>query len=162
MKAYHHDACGHTRPRDRFLGSVDASEGNDLGVMYDVYVYQDNALDAETPDMHVCIRYGEKGEEYISPGNVDRFLERVRKDRKILPAYYWRAAQLIEKWASSPTPVIDNLDDNLKRARVTVKILRVKLEQAQCAEQDAAAARLLARRALDEAIERMNALERKP
>jgi hypothetical protein len=100
VKPHHRDACGHTRPRDRFLGSIDSSEleGSGNGDTWDVYVYQDNALDAETPDMHVCIRYGEKGEEYISPGNVDTFLERVRKDRKILPAYYWRAAQLIEKW----------------------------------------------------------------
>lgn len=50
--------------------------------------------------------------------------------------------------------------DDVTDARAAVKALRVKLDEAYSAEQAATVARLLARRALDEAIEHMNAVER--
>jgi ribosomal protein L18 len=53
-----------------------------------------------------------------------------------------------------------NKHEDIVDARAAVKALREKLEDAYTAEQAAAVARLLARRALDEAIERLNALER--
>jgi len=102
-----HDCCDHVRPRDRFLGTIrvrndEAPGGADL---YDVYVYQDNAL-AEEPDMHACLRYGEEGGAYVSPGNVDDFVRRVRTERPgtlngkpaTWPAHYLLAVDLIEKW----------------------------------------------------------------
>jgi len=49
------------------------------------------------------------------------------------------------------------LKADLVDAEASVRALRLKLEEAYSAEQAAAVARLLARRALDEAIERCNA-----
>lgn len=66
------DACGHTRPRDRFLGTVIAA-----GCVYDVFVYQDNALDAVVLDMHVCVRFGPRRSAYLSLGNVPDYLRRL-------------------------------------------------------------------------------------
>lgn len=50
--------------------------------------------------------------------------------------------------------------DDVKDARAAVAALRIKLEDAYNAEHAASVARLLARRALDEAIERLARLER--
>jgi hypothetical protein len=92
MKPHWPDVCCHDRPRDRFLGSFEW-----LGRMYDVYVYQDNALDADIPDMHVCIRYGEQGELYISPGRADDFVRRVA-NRADAPDDYRLALPFVLKW----------------------------------------------------------------
>jgi len=46
---------------------------------YDVYVYQDNELSAKVPDMHVCIRYGNDGSEYISPGSIALLAEEYQR-----------------------------------------------------------------------------------
>lgn len=50
--------------------------------------------------------------------------------------------------------------EDIVDARAAVKSLRTKLDEAYSAENAAGVARLLARRALDEAIERLHALER--
>ncbi len=88
------DVCRHVRPRDRFLGTVVAGAGT-----YDVFVYQDNALDATVPDMHLCIRYGVEDSQYISPGNATEFVKRWRESKDI-PAEYLEALPLVEKWAN--------------------------------------------------------------
>jgi len=88
MPPYFTDRCAHDRPRDRFLGTVVV--GNNF---YDVYVYQDNALDAAVPDMHVCLRYGEKPSEYISPGPVARFMSIERPN-----TVYLETRPLIAAW----------------------------------------------------------------
>lgn len=51
------------------------------------------------------------------------------------------------------------LKSDLVDAEAAVRDLRLKLEEAYSAEQAATVARLLARRALDEAIERRNAFQ---
>lgn len=103
MKPFHLDACSHDRPRDRFLGTIEDEVRGQL----DVYVYQDNALSAPVPDMNVCIRYGEEGSQYLSPGNVDEFVKRIRTTKPTefpsgrvveWPRYYVLAVDLIEKW----------------------------------------------------------------
>jgi hypothetical protein len=50
--------------------------------------------------------------------------------------------------------------DDLADARAAVRALQGKLDEAYSAEQAATVARLLARRALNEAIDRMNDIER--
>jgi hypothetical protein len=69
MKPHWPDHCEHNRPRDCFLGTIEHD-----GETFDVFVYQDNAL-ADVPDMHVCMRYGAEGSEYISPGPIAHFLD---------------------------------------------------------------------------------------
>jgi hypothetical protein len=91
MSPYWPDLCGHTRPRDRFLGTFDL--GNEV---YDVFVYQDNALNSPKPDMHVCIRYGDEDSQYISPGNAEEFVERYAEAGA--PKEYRRALPLVQKW----------------------------------------------------------------
>lgn len=89
-KAHWHDACEHDRPRDRFLGTFEHENKK-----YDVYVYQDNALDKK-PDMHVCIRYGNKDSAYISPGNVDDFINRWQNnDDKLI---YSKTLVFLKEW----------------------------------------------------------------
>lgn len=85
------DACGHTRPRDKFLGTVEV-EGKRL----DVHVYQDNALDAPTPDMHVCIRYGAEPQDYLSPGEAGDFVRRCMSGLKV-PQEYMAALPLVAR-----------------------------------------------------------------
>ena len=85
------DECGHDRPRDRFLGTIEAG-----GDTYDVHVYQDNALSAPVPDMHVCLRYGNECSQYVSPGNATEFV-RVWSERKA-PEEYTAALPLIRAW----------------------------------------------------------------
>jgi hypothetical protein len=100
MKPFYYDACCHDRPRDRYLGTFDASGQR----RYDVYVYQDNGLIAAVPDMHVCLRYGSEDEEHLSLGNAADFVRRVQTERLggtpdgKWPDHYVRAAELIEKW----------------------------------------------------------------
>ena len=107
MTPIYHDGCCHDRPRDRFLGTV---EGD--GQRYDVYVYQDNALD-EPPDMHVCMRYGDDGPEYLSPGEARWFVDRVETTRPrrladmapcAWPAHYVKAAALVRAWLEKGDP----------------------------------------------------------
>ncbi len=85
------DACCHDRPRDRFLGTVDVDDP------VDVFVYQDNALDAAVPDMHVCLRYGAEDHQYMSPGSVSQFIENTKK---YFPntSEYAMALPLVEAW----------------------------------------------------------------
>ncbi len=86
------DACGHTRPRDRYLGSFEW-----MSLVHDVYVYQDNALAARVPDMHVCFRYGERGDAYASPGNASDFVRRW-DGRTDVPKEYEQALLLVKAW----------------------------------------------------------------
>ena len=86
------DACGHNRPRDRFLGSFEWMDR-----MHDVFVYQDNALAAAVPDMHVCIRYGEHGDHYISPGNAEAFVKRW-EGRTDGSEDYMLALPFVKRW----------------------------------------------------------------
>ena len=106
MKPVFRDACNHDRPRDRFLGTVKGD-----GHLYDVYVYQDNALTVTIPDMNLCMRYGVEGGQYISPGSVDDFVVIVRGPLRTLdgrlvvwPESYVRVADLIEKWIDEGRP----------------------------------------------------------
>ena len=89
MPPYFTDYCKHDRPRDRFLGTVAVGDN-----LYDVFVYQNNALDASVPDMHVCLRYGEMPSEYISPGNVQGFVTQIRHHNTV----YAAAFPLIVAW----------------------------------------------------------------
>jgi hypothetical protein len=92
MTPYWPDLCRHTRPNDRFLGTFNLYDG-----VYDVFVYQDNALSSSKPDMHVCIRYGDKGDQYISPGNVKDFVDRFVGEAGA-PEAYQLALPFIQKW----------------------------------------------------------------
>lgn len=109
FRPYHHDACNHDWPRDRFLGTVEVSNKLLPGqtTKYDVYVYQDNALTAPIPDMNVCLRHGSEGSQYASPGNAEEFVKRFRTTQPTefpsgrvveWPLYYVLAANLIEEW----------------------------------------------------------------
>ena len=89
----HPDHCEHDRPRDRFLGTVQVG-----AKFYDVHVYQDNAL-ADTPDMHVCLRYGDKPSEYCSPGNASEFVKRC--ERGNVSPQYLAALSLVKAWEES-------------------------------------------------------------
>lgn len=89
---YWPDLCGHTRPNDRFLGSFIVDDD-----VYDVFVYQDNALSAPKPDMHVCIRYGDEDSQYISPGNAEEFVSRYAKGTGVSKEYR-RALPFVQKW----------------------------------------------------------------
>lgn len=78
------DMCGHNRPLDKFLGRVDLD-----GAAYDVYVYQDNNLG---PDL--CIRYGNKSYEYLSPGMVRTYMStRIAGDR-----LFEKVRPLVQEW----------------------------------------------------------------
>lgn len=87
----HPDACGHNRPRDRFLGTVAAN-----GRAVDVYVYQDNAL-GEPPIMHLCLRYARRACAYASPGDVGDFVQRWT-GRADAPPEYRAALPLVIAW----------------------------------------------------------------
>ena len=93
----HRDACGHDGPRDCYLGTVKVGRGS-----VDVYVYQDNALDAPAPDMHVCLRYASHAEAYASPGPAVAFVEHCRTAHpaQLTPEYAasWR---LVAAWERS-------------------------------------------------------------
>lgn len=91
MTPYWPDLCRHTRPRDRFLGTFDVDNE-----VYDVFVYQDNALNSPKPDMHVCIRYGDEDSEYISPGNAENFVRHAKG--WATDQVYRRALPFIQKW----------------------------------------------------------------
>lgn len=88
MAPHWFDCCDHNRPNDRFLGTIHYED-----ITYDVYVYQDNAL-GRMPDMHVCLRYGNEGREYLSPGPVDQFLFRAH----LIGGTYALAAPLVARW----------------------------------------------------------------
>jgi len=91
------DACRHDRPRDRFLGTIeDERDGGPV----DVHVYQDNALTAKVPDMHLCLRYGREGHEYVSPGNAIEFVRRW-KGAETPSRMYLAAVPLVEAWIAA-------------------------------------------------------------
>lgn len=96
MKPKYRDCCRHTRPLDRFLGTVTTNEEHEN--VYDVYVYQDNALSAPVPDMHVCLRYGNRGSAIRVPGPVDSFIERTERHAPDCPKAYIAALPLIKAW----------------------------------------------------------------
>jgi hypothetical protein len=101
---YWFDACVHDRPNDRFLGTVRSGEGEGV---YDIFVYQDNAGSAPIPDMHLCFRYGQECSQYISPGNADLFVARLRLSKPMggdWPPVYHMAAQLINTWIAKGRP----------------------------------------------------------
>lgn len=89
-RSHWYDTCHHDRPLDRFLGTVKVANK-----LYDVWVYQDNALSAKVPDMHVCIRYSSKDSKYISPGNAQEFVERAAK---YSDAVYLAALPLVQAY----------------------------------------------------------------
>ena len=99
----HRDACGHTRPLDRYLGTIKVAGHTVGGSTLDVYVYQDNAQDAPVPDMHVCLRYASHAEAYASPGSAVAFVEycRTAHPAQLTPEYAasWR---LVARWTRRP------------------------------------------------------------
>jgi len=54
------DHCNH--PDNSYIGSIQDVDGNWL----DIYVYKDATMKETT----VCIRFGDEGQEYYSPGNI--------------------------------------------------------------------------------------------
>jgi len=95
---YWKDACNHVRPRDQFLGALTCE-----GTRYDVYVYQDNALDAPVPEMNLCLRYSDQCSHYVSPGEVEDFVkicttEQHRFCRGRAPYLYLKVLPMVEKW----------------------------------------------------------------
>lgn len=60
------DACGHGI--DTFIGTFKVFGGEDSIKYYDLYVFP-----SDLHGMEVCIRYGNEGYEYISPGSIMEF-----------------------------------------------------------------------------------------
>jgi hypothetical protein len=79
------DHCEH--PEDSYLGTVWFMEGGKRQA-WDVYVYP------EPEGAHLCFRYGEKPEQYISPGNLGNCIERIGLSED---HHYQRALTLVRR-----------------------------------------------------------------
>ena len=77
--------CEH--PTDSFVGTIRDTTEHEV---VDVYVYKQ-------PNMHkVCLRYGEEGQQYLSPhGDVGTFLYNAECEADYLTDTYRLAAELI-------------------------------------------------------------------
>jgi hypothetical protein len=88
-----HNGCGHWD--SEYIGTVKTLRTDGLQPMglVDVYVHEG---DIGRAIAHVCIRYGDEGGEYCSPGTVLDFLASAARNERI--AYYPEvAALLLEK-----------------------------------------------------------------
>jgi len=69
-----HDHCNHVQ--GSYVGSITDLEGK----WYDIYVYK-SEINKDSQD--VCIRYGDEGSQYISPGSILNVISCLRADNEI-------------------------------------------------------------------------------
>lgn len=90
--AKHNDNCGHGV--DCYVGTFtyvdiwrDDGETRYKEIIYDVYVFEQQTTGAE-----VCLRFGDEGPEYLSPGPIHQFLMSCQQSET-----YRRALDLLLK-----------------------------------------------------------------
>lgn len=89
MNPYWTDHCEHCKDgRGIYVGSFSIGSGEES--QYDVYLYQDGIIGDS-----VCIRYGEEGHEYISPGSLEQVRETVFNH--FIPSYSMAYALIMNK-----------------------------------------------------------------
>jgi hypothetical protein len=87
------DQCNH--PADSYVGSFELTTGDEgTDGKYDVYMYP-HRIDYLS-GLDVCIRYGDEGREYISPGELYGFVKRA-DDLGSKMSNYKAAADLIRE-----------------------------------------------------------------